>query len=95
MSMAERDPYFIMLDQVLQKPEDYKVCLVCGNVMEFLPKFCPYCAGYRFEKNPDFVVSRALEHIECQYAPKIYHPVKRNARRPTISFRTYLPPWKA
>lgn len=56
-------PYAETLVSSLQTPEDYKVCVVCGHVVEKLIDTCSHCGAYRFEADPSLVSNTALTHL--------------------------------
>lgn len=59
--MADTDPYFSLLTSALQTPERFKLCVVCGNIVDAEAEECTYCGAYRFETDPDQVSNAALD----------------------------------
>lgn len=45
---------------VINDPASYKVCLVCGSIVDKLTHVCPNCNAYRFKEDSDAVVEQAL-----------------------------------
>lgn len=46
---------------VVNDPTSYKLCAVCGAVVDKEAPVCPDCAAYRFDANPEHVQNRALD----------------------------------
>ena len=61
--MPKADAYYKTLTSAAHSPEGYKVCAVCGNIMESAATECPYCSAYRFEDDPEYVTNCALDLV--------------------------------
>lgn len=59
--MAASDPYFDILISAVRNPKRYKLCAVCGNVVDNEADACVYCCAYRFVTEPDLVSNAALD----------------------------------
>ena len=46
---------------VLNDPESYKVCAVCGAIVDKTQPSCPDCYAYRFDPDPAHVANAALD----------------------------------
>ena len=46
---------------VANDPASYKICTVCGAVVDRDAEICPDCSAYRFDTDPDHVLNRALD----------------------------------
>ena len=53
--MEQPKEYRILLTAAVKKPQGYKVCCVCNNILESTLSKCPYCKAYRFEKDEKIV----------------------------------------
>ncbi|MBQ2813902.1 MAG: hypothetical protein IJE66_02700 [Akkermansia sp.] len=49
-----------MATTVANDPGSYKICQVCGAIVDKAADTCPDCSGYRFDEDTDNVVGRAL-----------------------------------
>lgn len=49
-----------MASTIVNTPEAYKICTVCGSIADMTAPTCPDCGAYRFNQNPDDVVNQAL-----------------------------------
>lgn len=61
--MPKTDSYYDLLTTAARSPEGYKVCMVCGNIVDTTANECPYCSAYRFEDDAEFVVNTALDLV--------------------------------
>lgn len=59
--MATPDPYFELLTSAIRNPSRYKLCEVCGNIVELEAEECIFCSAYRFECDPEHVSNAALD----------------------------------
>ena len=59
--MAASDPYYDILSSAIRTPDRYKLCVVCGNVVDAAADECSYCCAYRFECDPERVSNAALD----------------------------------
>lgn len=46
---------------ITNDPASYKVCTVCGAVVDRDAEICPDCSAYRFDSDPEHVLNRALD----------------------------------
>lgn len=46
---------------VAQDPTSYKLCLVCGAIVDKGVDTCPDCMAYRFDENAEHVMNRAID----------------------------------
>ncbi len=46
---------------VANDPAGYKLCEVCGAIVDKNADSCPDCSAYRFDENPERVVNAALD----------------------------------
>ncbi len=46
---------------VVNDPTNYKLCMVCGAIVDKASPTCPDCLAYRFDDNPATVADRALD----------------------------------
>ncbi|MDO4220704.1 MAG: hypothetical protein Q4C88_01105 [Akkermansia sp.] len=46
---------------VANDPASYKLCAVCGAVVDRDAATCPDCTAYRFDTDPEHVLNRALD----------------------------------
>ncbi len=46
---------------VANDPASYKLCSVCGAVVDKQAPTCPDCMAYRFTDDPEQVVNRAID----------------------------------
>lgn len=46
---------------VAQDPTAYKICLVCGGIVDKNADSCPDCLGYRFDDDTERVMNRAID----------------------------------
>lgn len=60
-SLPDNDSYYGVLVRAAGSPAQYKVCLVCGNIVEEDVEECTYCCAYRFVTDPDYVSNVALD----------------------------------
>lgn len=57
-------------ERIIKNPQIYKVCEGCDSILSKnnsggVPvSVCPNCHGYRFDEDPDRVVSQAKENME-------------------------------
>lgn len=49
-----------MASTIVNTPEAYKICTVCGGIADKTTPLCPDCGAYRFNDNPDDVANQAL-----------------------------------
>lgn len=59
--MTSKEKYFKMLADAAGNPKAYKVCHVCGCVVDKHAAECPHCSAYRFNEDSDFVSNTALD----------------------------------
>ena len=53
--------YDKVLKSAAAEPEPYKLCLVCGNIIDKNLEECAYCSGYRFDDNSEHVADAAID----------------------------------
>ncbi len=46
-------------ERIIAKPTDYKVCEGCDSIVTSRVATCPNCHGYRFDDDPDTVITQA------------------------------------
>lgn len=46
---------------ILNDAASYKLCVVCGAIVDKEADSCPDCLAYRFDINPEHVMNQALE----------------------------------
>lgn len=59
--MAASDPYYDILTAAIRTPARFKLCLVCGNVVDMEAGECTYCGAYRFDTDAERVSNAALD----------------------------------
>lgn len=59
--MEETDPYYALLSKAASTPDRYKICLVCGNIVDAELESCSYCYAFRFDTDPEHVSNTALD----------------------------------
>ena len=47
---------------VVNDPANYKLCMVCGAIVDKASATCPDCLAYRFDADPAAVADRALDY---------------------------------
>ncbi len=50
---------------VANDPTGYKLCEVCGAIVDKNADSCPDCSAYRFDENPERVANAALDLGAC------------------------------
>lgn len=45
---------------IVNNPQAYKICLICGSIVDSMTPVCPDCGAYRFNDDPDDVMNQAL-----------------------------------
>ena len=50
-----------MANTVMNDPESYKICSLCGGIVDRSADICPDCSGYRFDTDRESVANRALD----------------------------------
>ena len=50
-----------MATTVANDPASYKICVVCGAIVDKAADSCPDCSAYRFDESPEAVSGRALD----------------------------------
>lgn len=50
-----------MADTIINDPSSYKICLICGSIVDAELSSCPDCFGYRFDTDPTHVADEALD----------------------------------
>lgn len=50
-----------MANSVLKDPSAYKVCAVCGAIVDRAVETCPDCFAYRFIEDEQVVADKALD----------------------------------
>ena len=45
--------------EIISRPQRYKVCEGCESIVTAKVNSCPNCHGYRFDSNPERVISQA------------------------------------
>ncbi len=50
-----------MATTIVNDPSSYKICLVCGAIVDRSAASCPDCYAYRFDEDPERVANRALD----------------------------------
>lgn len=46
-------------EKIIAKPTDFKVCEGCDSIVTARVATCPNCHGYRFDEDPEAVVTQA------------------------------------
>lgn len=46
---------------VMNDPGSYKLCTVCGSIVDKTAGICPDCYAYRFDTDPGHVADAALD----------------------------------
>lgn len=46
--------------QIIEQPENFKVCEACGSIVTRTTMVCPNCNAYRFDSNPEYVAEQAV-----------------------------------
>lgn len=46
-------------EKIAKNPEKYMVCLCCESIVTSKVVICPNCHGYRFDLDPQSIVSQA------------------------------------
>ncbi len=46
--------------RVLERPQHYKICLICTAIIEREHPGCPHCYGYRFNEESEEVTNHLL-----------------------------------
>ncbi len=50
-----------MANTIVNDPSSYKICLVCGAIVDRSASSCPDCYAYRFDADPERVANKALD----------------------------------
>ncbi len=50
-----------MANTIVNDPSSYKLCCICGAVVDRNSATCPDCYAYRFDDNPEHVANKALD----------------------------------
>ncbi len=50
-----------MANTVMNDPASYKLCLVCGAIVDRSADTCPDCYAYRFDESSEHVANKALD----------------------------------
>ncbi len=50
-----------MANTIVNDPASYKLCCVCGAVVDRSAASCPDCYAYRFDEDPEHVANKALD----------------------------------
>lgn len=56
-----RPDYKEIATTVVHDPSAYKLCMVCGALVDKEADTCPDCMAYRFDENPEHVANRAID----------------------------------
>ncbi|MBQ5666352.1 MAG: hypothetical protein IKV13_05300 [Akkermansia sp.] len=56
-----RQDYKEIATTVVNDPTNYKLCVVCGAIVDKESPTCPDCLAYRFDDSPSRVADRALD----------------------------------
>lgn len=56
-----RQDYKEIATTVVNDPASYKICLVCGALVDKNDAVCPDCMAYRFDTDVEHIASRALD----------------------------------
>lgn len=56
-----RQDYKEIATTVVNDPTSYKLCEVCGAIVDKAAPTCPECLAYRFDESPSRVADRALD----------------------------------
>ena len=56
-----RQDYKEIATTVVNDPANYKVCMVCGAIVDKASPTCPDCLAYRFDSSPGYVTDRAVD----------------------------------
>ena len=56
-----RQDYKEIATTVVNDPANYKLCEVCGAIVDKASPTCPDCLAYRFDADPGHVADRALD----------------------------------
>jgi len=50
-----------MASAITSDPGSYKICMVCGSIVDKSAETCPDCFAYRFDNEEQHVVNAALD----------------------------------
>lgn len=50
-----------MAKTISSDPGSYKICLVCGSIVDKTAETCPDCYAYRFDEDATHVANAALD----------------------------------
>ncbi len=50
-----------MANTIVNDPASYKLCLVCGAIVDRAAMTCPDCSAYRFDDDAERVANKALD----------------------------------
>ncbi|MGN0828919.1 MAG: hypothetical protein ACI4PZ_04280 [Akkermansia sp.] len=56
-----RPDYKEIATTIVNDPASYKICLVCGALVDQSADTCPDCAAYRFDADPKHVADCAID----------------------------------
>ncbi len=45
--------------QIVEAPQDYKICEGCESIVGAAVQICPNCHAYRFNENPEDIITQA------------------------------------
>lgn len=45
--------------KIISKADSYKICEGCDSIVTIATKICPNCHAYRFDEDPERVISQA------------------------------------
>ncbi len=48
------------IDRIIHSPRNYKICLICKDIIGISHSSCPHCYGYRFQTESEEIVNHAL-----------------------------------
>ena len=68
--MIPRGAYHKIAAQAAANPTDFKVCALCGCIVEKTILECRYCDAYHFIEDEDYVSNVALDHA-CHHTSAI------------------------
>lgn len=46
--------------EIMEAPENFKVCCVCSRIVARDSVHCPYCHAYRYDEDREAVINQAL-----------------------------------
>lgn len=59
LSMSDLSERALRAAQITAQPQRFKVCEGCESIVTIQANTCPNCHGYRFDEDPQRVISQA------------------------------------